>query len=130
MDLKAQIQAAEKSRLHPVEVEEWGVTVYLRPLSSAEWDAHCSMVRKEYGGNIEHMPNWRARMICPVLCDENGNRLFDNPDELGQLSTTALKTLFDELAEANGMTAESHEDIEKNYEETPADSSPSSSELT
>ncbi len=133
MSLKDKILQFDDVRPVPIVVPEWdNETVWLRPMSAAQWDTKIAEVKHRYNGKIENMPNWRAHLICQVLCDETGQRIFDDKEAavLGQKSSVAIQRLFDKLAAINGLSDKDQEELEGNSEETPAVSSPSALELT
>ncbi len=101
----------------PVEVAEWGGTVYIRELTAGEmdaWEQYCVDLRQRRLKDA--IPNLRAHLLVRCICDEHGNRLFEDGDAaaLGGKSSTALQVLFDAAVELNKMSAEAVEAVEKN----------------
>lgn len=129
-DLTAdQIFAADDLTLKPVEVPEWGGTVYVRPLGGDERDAYEASMTIQKGPELESNPvGMRARLVVRGVTDANGVRLFKDNDapRLGQKNAAVLDRLFDEIAELSGLSASSVEDAEKNSESDPSDASTSS----
>lgn len=131
--LKEKILAADDMRMVPVEIPEWdNETVYLKPVSAAQWDLTISEIKRDHFGKIENKPNWRAWLVCQVLCEQDGTRVFSDQDAgmLGKKSSVAVQRLFDKLAEMNGLSEKDAQELEKNSEATPAVSSPSDLELS
>lgn len=130
--LRDKILQKDDVKLVSVHVPEWDETVYLRPLSAAQWDAKIAEVKNKFCGKVENMPNWRAHLVCQVLCEESGERIFQDNEAnlLGKKSSVAVQRLFDKLAEMNGLSDKAQQEMEGNSEETPVVSSPSASELT
>ena len=73
------IKMANDVRLDTVEVPEWGGSVCIKTLSGTERDAF------EEGYSEQKMKNFRARFLVLTLCDEAGERLYEDSeaDELG-----------------------------------------------
>jgi hypothetical protein len=131
--LKKLISEMDDLKLVPLVIPEWNnVTIYLKPMPSALWDAKIAEVKRDHGGDIQKRPNWRAWLVVQSICEEDGSRAFDDGDAamLGKKSSAALQRIFDKLSEINGLSEKAVKEIEKNSEETPAESSPSDSELS
>jgi len=73
------ILKAEDIVTEDVEVPEWGGSVCIKTLSGTERDAF------EEGYSEQKMKNFRARFLVLTLCDEAGERLYEDSeaDELG-----------------------------------------------
>ncbi len=114
---KASILAAEDLRAEPVEVPQWGGTVYVRCMTAAErdlWDAE--LLDSNRDDKTEFLRNMRARLCVRVLVDEKGIRLFDDDDAeaLGQKSSSAVDAIFDVAQKLNGLSDEKMEDLKGN----------------
>lgn len=111
---KAAILAADDRRLEPVEVPEWGGTVYLREMSGAEREGYLEALRKRTGpeGTLTRFRNLQAELLVQVLVDERGAPLFDadEVDALGGKSGAVLQRLFAHAAEMNGLNAEAEDE--------------------
>lgn len=97
-----------------VEVPQWGKTVYVRTLMGFERDEFDAAIAKDNGAG--GMENFRAKLVCACLCDENGARLFtyDDAPALGRKHAGAIRILFEAAERANGMTVASVEAAAKN----------------
>ncbi len=111
-----QILAAPDVEVRPVEVPEWGGTVYVRTLSGAQAEAYHAMIREG-----ETASNVRAKLVACAACDEQGNPLFsaDDVEALGTRSFRALDRVFEAALELNALGAAGAEAEEKNSETTP-----------
>ena len=123
----------EKSEVRQVEVPGWG-TACVRMLSAKERDAFdaSNVEFKKDGSSKPKLDNYRGRLAAVVICDEAGNRLFDddNARQLGDLPGKQLDVICTAARDLNGMADRSVEEAEKNCEPTPDDSSSSGSPAT
>lgn len=114
MDLdKSAILAVSDLEIVPVEVPEWGGTVYLKGMSGTDRDRvemEASRIVKGAAGNF------RALVVAKCLCDSKGVRMFADADigALGEKSGKVLDRLFDTARKLSGMTPEDVETLEKN----------------
>ena len=102
---RAEVLAALDARQHavdPIEVPEWGLTVYLRHLTAADLRAF----------EDSHGVEFQIRVLIASLADEDGQLLFTEEDAAalaGAEFTVALR-LFGIVAKANGLSNENLED--------------------
>ena len=93
---KNEIKAAPRAKPVPVEVPEWGGTVYVRPLMAWELD---ELELELAGGDTgqRDASNFRARLLAKCLCDEFGARLFadDEAGEIGEMDAAPISRLFE-----------------------------------
>src|SRR4030042_110875 len=91
---KMDILGASDRAIQTVAVPEWGGDVSMRALSARERDAFELSVND---GKRKDMANLRARLLVRCLCDEQGNRIFEDSDAdaLGAKSARAAERLFD-----------------------------------
>lgn len=112
---RATILSAKDIRREPLDVPEWGGTLYVRVMTGSERDEFERIVLngKTAGPG---MSNLRARMAAITICDESGQRMFVDADmiELGKKSATALDRVFAKAQEINRIGAEEVESAEKN----------------
>jgi len=111
---KADILGAQDLKVERVSVPEWGGDVFLRSMSSRERD---NLEAEAVGwGKGTRAPNFRARLIAQLACDEGGNALFTvaDVDALGKKSGAASSRLFNKIMEMTNFTAADIEDLEKN----------------
>lgn len=117
MSLRDQILSA--SDLKPVAeiVPEWGVTVYVRPLSASDRDAFdieqfeaMDAVRAKGG---KYVGQFRARLLVRALCDESGAALFTPADipALDAKSAAVLDRLYVVAQRVNGLGSKEIEAI-------------------
>jgi len=93
----------------PVDVEDWGGTVYLRVMTGAERDGYINegmraQARNDYSGI-------KAKLLCRCLSDAGGSRLFADEDwrELQDLSGYVLDELADQALRLNGLAGDDPE---------------------
>lgn len=113
-DLLKKIKAADKKNLLPVEVPEWGLTVYIKQLTVGERDsfeAEAFAARK--GSNL--MDNPRSKFLVRTLCDENGKTLCKPEEfaELAELSSKPMERLFEAAQKHNALTDSDVEELGK-----------------
>jgi len=98
----------------PVEVKEWGGTVYVRSLTY-------STIQELYADQDGDTPDWRP--FVPVillngLVDADGKPLFTDEGEVGQLmdsgSFAAVMTCVNAIMEASALSSAAEDELEKN----------------
>jgi hypothetical protein len=117
------IKAFKGKPLVPVEVPEWGGTVYLRIMSGAERDAFEDETYRINGKVAElNRKNFRARLLVRCLCNSSGSPLYSPADaaELGQQPADILDRLATMASEINGMSAKDVESLAKNSDAAPS----------
>lgn len=102
---RSAILAAADRKTAPLEVPEWGGTVYLRTLTGLERDALEAEITKN-GGKVGK--NFRARFCALVLADESGKRLFEDKDAdaLAEKSGAVLGRICEAAFKHNGIGPE------------------------
>lgn len=90
-----------------VAVPEWGGDVYLRTITGIERDAF------EECYSEQKMKAFRVRFLVLTLCDESGERLFqDNEmEDLGKKSSAVINRLFEKAWALNAFTNEAVESL-------------------
>lgn len=113
------ILAADDVRKEKVSVPEWGGDVYLRVLSGTDRD------RFEESYADQKMKAFRLRFLLLALCDERGERLFedDEADVLGRKSSVVINRLFEAGWKINAFTQEA---VDALGEDSPSDRSDAS----
>jgi len=108
--LRAQISTTlARATVRPITVA--GVELYVRGLSGAErvtlqrWAAEA-----EAGG--EPVSDFRVAWLG--LCDADGVRLFEQPDELGVLDGSSVSEIAKAVIEASGLSSGAAEAAAKN----------------
>ena len=117
---REQIKGLCDWQIEPFEVSEWGGSVYVRSVPSrvrSQFEAECSM-----GGDLKTL---RERFVSQALCDEQGNRLFDDTQvsELGEKNAKVIDRLFDIARKKAGLAQEDVGDAAGNLPATTASDS-------
>ena len=99
-----QILSADDRRLEEVQVPEWGGSIFVRVMSGRDRDKFefdCQKGKEEVG----HVPDFRAKFVASIACDENGELLFSESDieQLGSKSASALDRILNRGLELAGM---------------------------
>lgn len=89
------LKGPDFTQLEPVEVPEWGVTVYVRDIGGGargKWEA---MQLQLMQGNNGELENLRARLCVLTVCDAEGNLVFVDGDieALSRKSASALERI-------------------------------------
>ncbi len=98
----------------PFPVPEWGVTVWLRPMSSLEREKWESQLRAARQGKITSAQP-RELLAVLTICDQEGNRLFTLEDipALAEKSGAALERIGMRAATINMLREEDIADLAK-----------------
>jgi hypothetical protein len=105
---KTAILAAKDTKLSdPVPVPEWGGDVFVKTLTGTERDAF----EDAYAEN--KMKAFRCRFLVLTLCDDKGQRLFEDADvaELGKKSSVVINRIFEAAWKHNAFTNEAVESL-------------------
>lgn len=96
----AAINAAADIKVEKIAVPEWNTDVYLKVLSGTERDAF------EAAYTDQRMNNFRVRFLVLTLCDDGGERLFDDSqiEVLGKRAAKVISRLFEESWKFNMMS--------------------------
>jgi hypothetical protein len=124
-----QILAVQDLEEKVVDVPEWGGQVLVRGLTGAQRDAYEKSMLEGKGKNREiNMVNARAKLVAASIVGEDGKPLFSQNDveALGKKSSKALNRIFEVATEISGIGEEELEELTKNSESVPSDSSTSS----
>ena len=126
MDLRQAILTADDLRREPVEVPEWGVTVYVRSLTGAELDEYQMAVadaekkaaERNGHGPILGLRNHRAKLVQIATVDADGKPIFCPGDEvlLGRRNAKAINRVYEKAVELCGLSDEERAEIAKNSE--------------
>lgn len=107
----ADIEAAEDLRRVPLDVPEWGGTVFVREMSCAEMDLFSPVAARL------SKAEFTMRDMCTVaaltLCDADGVLLFDGPDKLPKKNAKPIQAVFLKALEVSGLTKTGIEDEKK-----------------
>lgn len=110
------VLAADDLKRVCVPVEEWGESVYLRPMTCRDRDRWESLIATEDGKpNIAY---FREKLLIFTMCDEQGSLLFRESDIqlLGTKNSIPIARLYDIAAELNdiGVASETEAVVIKN----------------
>jgi hypothetical protein len=113
MGLRDSILAADDSHRTKVDVPEWGTSLYVRDMSGGERDQWEMVAFKDGKVSPEH---FRAKLLVRCLCDEQGQRVFQDSDTeaLSAKSATVLARLYEVAARVNGLTQGDVDELTKN----------------
>lgn len=109
---KAAILAADDKKMVDYDVPEWGGSVKLRVMTGTERDRF----EGEFVNNNKSVEMVRAKLVAKCLCDDQGNRLFDEKEipQLGEKSAAVLDRLFSECMKLNRFTKGDVDELAKN----------------
>lgn len=126
---KQSILQAKDMRIERVHVPEWGGEVCLKSITAAERgqiEAAAARFRESRGKDETFARTFTLKIVSMALCDENGNRLFDDGDfaELAKKNAAVIAKLAETAQRLSGFGKEDLEELEKNSAETPVEGLP------
>jgi hypothetical protein len=115
------ILAVDDVRKEKFAVPEWKGDVFLRVLTGTDRD------RFEESYADQKMKAFRIRFLLLALCDEDGERLFndDEADVLGKKSSVVINRLFEAGWKLNAFTQEAVDGLGEDSPAAPSDVSTS-----
>lgn len=113
-----------------LEVPEWGGAIYVRSISAAERgliEEGAARFKESKGKNDTFARTFTVKMVSMAVCDENGQRLFEDKDiALLQQKNAAVISRIAEVAQRlSGFSKQDLEELEKNLPEAQPEDSPS-----
>lgn len=113
-----------------LEVPEWGGAIYVRSISAAERgliEEGAAKFKESKGKNDTFARTFTVKMVSMAVCDENGQRLFEDKDiALLQQKNAAVISRIAEVAQRlSGFSKQDLEELEKNSPEAQPEDSPS-----
>lgn len=116
----ADIMAAVDLKPEPVEVPEWGGTIYLRVLTADE-----TLAYQEFTQVPENKFRSMQRLLSYCICDEKGGRLFSDAEMAQLYSKNAnVLTRLHKLAVKMNAAEDAVADAKKDSGEAVTDASP------
>lgn len=105
-----------------------GVYACVRSWVEREHTAYEAKLRADKSAGMT--PDFRRRILVISLCDDDGNRLFQDSEEelLGDLNAADAALLFDKAWSIAGFNAREVSELEKNFDAGIAAGSPSESD--
>ena len=120
-DLRSAIFAADDRKLKSTVIEEWGVTVYLKPLDYRQRMKLMETVKPKHQENAPVTPEvaqtFTLSLIIHGVCDENGTPIFTDADKeqlLGR-NSAVLDRLSTELGTLSGFGPEFREELRERF---------------
>ncbi len=112
--MREQILETEDRPIVPYPCPEWGLMLFIKTMDGyelAQQTNEMAAVREELRAGAADPDNVsddavRARFLVHVLCDRQGNRVFNDPADiiaLNKKSSKVLIPLFHKAQEVNGM---------------------------
>ena len=114
---KADILNAKDFKCEEVSVPEWGGHVFVRTMTGAQRDSfEASLVNVLGETTTPNLQNVRAKLLARCLCDEHGERLFNDAEieALGAKSAAALDRVFKVAQTLNGIGEKEIEELAGN----------------
>lgn len=125
---KEQILTANDLTHEDIEVPEWGGRVRVRMMTGTERDQFEEEVFQVKGKDVrQNLKNFRTRLLVRTIINEDGSRMFTDKEIeiLGQKAARPIDTVFAAAQRINGMGAKDVEEMTKNSESAPNESSTS-----
>jgi hypothetical protein len=114
-DLRDKILSASKKNLTPLEVPEWGCTVYISSLSARDFNRLVNVLK-----SAEVPDDFFARFVYLCACDESGIRIFNEGDieAIQEMDADPVKRIAMKAQEVNGFSESPEALAEKNSDTT------------
>jgi hypothetical protein len=112
--LKDQIFKAQDAKVEPVEVPEWGVTLYVKTLSGS--DRAKLRTISDHLGKVGRESEADTHLLILSACDQQGNRVFNENDfaALNEKNASIITKVAVAALKVNGLGADAVEDAKKN----------------
>lgn len=111
-----------KRHMEKVEVPDLGLSIYLRRMNGIERDefmsAQAQAQKDEKDKGLAAFLALQPKIVALTACDEDGDLIFESPEEVRELDGLLIETLSRKALEVNGMTKESRDAIEKKVSPT------------
>ena len=113
---KEQILGADDLVTEHMDIPEWGDDLWVRTMTGTERDAWEAGLIGDGDGAKPNMVNVRAKLCVRCICNEAGERVFDDAEAaaLGGRSARALDRIFAVAQRLNGLGADDVEALAKN----------------
>lgn len=113
---KNAIVAAVDLTKERADVPEWGGYVYVSSMTGTDRDAWESEIISvgENGTAKQTLDNIRAKLLSKTIVNDNGDRIFDDPVELGKKSGAVLGRLFEVAKKLNAVSNDDVDELAKN----------------
>lgn len=124
--LRDLILAAPDLPTEVVEVPEWGVSLTVRGMTGRERDSFERSMVEERGKDVHlNWENFRAKLICRTVVDDEGKRIFKDTDApaIGGKSAAALQRIFRVSQRLSGMADDEVEELTQALKDTPSEDS-------
>lgn len=104
--------------IEPIEVPEWGGTVYVRTMDGSERDRFdATIIKRSRKDDTFDTAGLRADIVVLTVCDESGNLMFSDDDRMALLKKNAavLDRICAKARKMNGiLDTEAVDDSKKN----------------
>lgn len=103
MSIREKLKTAGVKKPLRVEVPGFDGEIYVRALTVGERDAYENLWLTRGQGGVK---DFRSQLLCRVLCDESGSRIYTDADvaEVASLDGAMLSRVFDIAAAHNKLT--------------------------
>lgn len=117
MSVRDEVLAANAPKSEPLFIPEWNRTVLIREMQCDQRDKFdLDSVSEKDSNPDKKLQRIRARLVCAVTCEENGDRIFTDADvdEIGRGSSVVADRIYDVGARLNRLKAKDVEELVKN----------------
>ena len=117
MSLRDKILNTEDLQREPVEIEEWGETVYVREMTGAERDEYESgLIANRDLPMGERIKGLRALLVVMCTVDADGKSVFtpDDIEAVAAKNARALDKIVNVASSINALSSDAIEDIAGN----------------
>lgn len=113
-----------------VDIPEWGGQVRVQGMTGRQRDRfEAGLLERRGRVDVPNVDNIRAKVVAACLVDEDGTRLFNDPDadELGDYPAAIIERIYKVAARLSGIGDDDIDELQAKITADPTTGSPSSS---
>ena len=116
-ELKEKIFTAQDIKFEPMEIEEWGVTIWVKSLTQKERSEALEASRIDSDDELKRGENFQMAILIAGIRDKDGNQVFTKADIelLRAKNASVLDRITRKITELSGFGAEMEEALRSRF---------------